>query len=81
MRSDLVVPTIIWVFLIVCLITCLIVTNIENNNSDKIYNNSVCIECGGHYEYQQTVGNGGQLYIYICEKCDNLIKTSKYYGR
>lgn len=46
------------------------------------YNNGICPHCGGHYVYQQAVGHYSSTdYIYICDQCGDLIKSSIYYGK
>lgn len=39
------------------------------------YNNGVCLECGGHYEFCN--GSRGWLY-YECDNCDNVISKLDY---
>lgn len=38
--------------------------------SENEYNNGVCLECGGHYEFSN--GSRGWLY-YECDNCGNVI--------
>lgn len=46
------------------------------------YNNGTCLHCGGHYIYQQAVGNQYfTSYIYICDGCGKMIKTGHYVGK
>ncbi len=55
---------------------------LEKKHDEKIYNNGVCTECGGHYEYSQLVRNGTastKSYIYRCDKCHKIIELSSYY--
>jgi len=53
---------------------------LENYKSDVAkYNNGICSECGGNYEYKQAVGtNSDTGYIYICDNCKNLIQLDNY---
>ena len=44
----------------------------------KIYNNGVCTECGGHYEYEQTICDGHK-YVYRCDECHKMIKLENYF--
>ena len=50
--------------------------NIKNN-----YNDGVCIECGGNYEFFQAIGRGNKTYyLYKCKDCDYIIESKQYLG-
>ena len=44
------------------------------------YNDGICKECGGHYEYVESVGHKHNTsYIYKCDKCGHRIETYELY--
>ena len=44
------------------------------------YNDGICKECGGHYEYVESVGHKHSTsYIYKCDKCGHRIETYELY--
>lgn len=44
------------------------------------YNDGICSECGGSYQYKQAIGtNSNTGYIYICDNCKNLIQLYNYF--
>lgn len=51
---------------------------LAKKHDEKIYNNGVCTECGGHYEYEQAIRNGN-TYIYRCDECHKMIKLGTYF--
>ncbi len=55
---------------------CIGLRSLEKKSDEKIYNNGICTECGGHYEYEQAVGHREDTtYIYKCNKCDKRIEV------
>ena len=61
---------------------CIGLRSLEKKSDEKIYNNGICTECGGHYEYEQAVGHREDTtYIYKCNKCDNRIEVHYIMGR
>lgn len=47
------------------------------------YNNGICSQCGGHYDFIQAVGNRYPIftkYIYKCDNCGNMIETYELYS-
>ena len=62
-------------------ILLVIIWVINSCTSTNAYNNGICTKCGGHYVYQQAVGHRYTTdYIYICDKCGDMI-TINYYAR
>lgn len=41
------------------------------------YNNGICRDCGGRYEYTQALDYGE--YLYICNGCNNAVELNKIY--
>lgn len=67
---------------IVIVIAILIVLFIVESciGADK-YNNGICKLCGGNYVFQNAVGHRWSTdYVYVCDKCGNLIEVSTYYN-
>lgn len=55
---------------------------IQGNSGIADYNGGTCKVCGGHYEYQQTIGHAYTTeYIYICNSCGNMVRTGTYLGK
>ena len=70
-----------WQFVVLLLILCFVLLFIQSCSSSNNYNNGVCRVCGGHYEFQNTVGHAYTTnYVYKCDKCGNLIETNSYYN-
>ena len=47
--------------------------------ADK-YNNGICKLCGGNYVFKNAVGHRWSTnYVYVCDKCANMIEISTYY--
>jgi DNA-directed RNA polymerase subunit RPC12/RpoP len=64
----------------VCLGTVFIELN-EVKTADEEYNNSICTECGGHFEFS----GGSQYkshheYYYTCDNCGHTIITNHVMG-
>ena len=48
-------------------------------SADK-YNNGVCQNCGGRYVFRQAVGHYYMTeYMYVCDKCGNMIQIDNFY--
>lgn len=44
-----------------------------------IWNDGVCLNCGGNYEYIEAVGHGRSTgYIYQCDTCGDVIELGCY---
>lgn len=42
----------------------------------KTWNNGICSECGGHYEYTETIPHSSYIqFKYECETCQHTIIT------
>lgn len=42
----------------------------------SIWNNGICSECGGHYEYIDTIPHSSYIqFKYECNKCNHTITT------
>lgn len=66
----------------ICVIILIILWMIGSINSSYIYNNGVCRECGGAYEFQNVIGRYTETYyVYKCDQCDNIIESSNYYRK
>jgi hypothetical protein len=52
-----------------------LIKTVEHHANETIYNNGVCTNCGGHYEfvsasrYKQTT-----YYYYQCDNCEKIIE-------
>lgn len=48
--------------------------------SSNTYNNGICPRCGGTFVFKETVGHRYSTnYIYVCNKCGNLIESTLYF--
>lgn len=66
-----------WGFLGIVLVILFIVYIICGISDSNTYNHGTCPYCGGTYVYQQAVGHRYYTeYIYICDKCGDLIEVS-----
>lgn len=64
------------VIILVIVGICYGLRSLEKKSDEKIYNNGICTECGGHYEYEQAVGHREDTtYIYKCNKCNKRIEV------
>ena len=64
----------------ICVIILIVAYFINNAVGANEYNNSICTNCGGTYEFKQAVGhNYGTTYMYICDKCCRVIEIPNYY--
>ena len=53
--------------------------HIEHNNMDALYNNGTCLKCGGNYNFFTVVADKSALYyVYMCDNCNNIVKTNDY---
>ena len=65
--------------LILCVAAVFMICNIIYSQSEKDWNNGICSECGGHFQYQQAIGQMYfTRYIYLCDGCGRMVKLSKY---
>ena len=67
-------------WLIVIIILLLLINFFYSIYSNDVYNDGVCLNCGGQYIYQQAIGHQYTTdYIYVCNKCGHLITVNKHY--
>jgi len=60
----------------------LLLSLIQGCSSSTAYNNGICPYCGGAYQFKETVGHRYSThYIYVCDKCGNLIESSTYFNK
>ena len=51
----------------------------NEKKDEREYNGGICTECGGRYIYEQAVAHRMDTdYIYICDKCGNMIELDSY---
>jgi len=43
--------------------------------SKTIYNNGICMECGGHYHIVGTPTKNYHFYVYECNQCGDSFRT------
>lgn len=78
-RDKIIICSLVAVVLILILFA-IFTTKIETSNSNNLYNNGICQECGGNYEFLQVVGHyASTCYVYKCNNCQNLIETNTYF--
>lgn len=41
----------------------------------ELYNNGVCVECGGEYRFSGAAGRTSKSYYYTCTTCDHTIRV------
>ncbi len=75
-----------WIWISVILLICCVfifgIFVLHDNEGIAEYNGGVCKVCGGHYVYEQTIGHAYTTeYIYICDRCGNMIHAGRYLGR
>ena len=59
----------------------LLLSLIQGCSSSTAYNNGTCPYCGEAYQFKETVGHRYSThYIYVCNKCGNLIESSTYFN-
>lgn len=69
-------------FLVIAIILTIIVFLVQSCESSNIYNNGICPYCGGNFVFKETVGHRYSThYIYVCDKCGNLIESSTYFNK
>lgn len=67
-------------FISILIIIIIIFWFLESIVGANTYNNGICKNCGGHYEFQNAVGHHAVTdYVYKCDKCGNLIEINTYY--
>lgn len=65
----------------ILIVILLFLTIVRSCSSSAAYNNGICPYCGGTYQFKETVGHRYSThYIYICDKCGNLIESSTYFN-
>ena len=71
----------ILLILILIVIVCYCVYSVNDYNIKNNYNDGVCIECGGDYEFFQAIGHyKTPYYLYKCKDCDYIIESEQYFG-
>ena len=65
------------IILIIVIIIFLFVRKIIGAN---IYNNGICTNCSGSYQFVQAIGHQASTdYMYKCNKCGQAIEVPNYY--
>lgn len=68
--------------LIVVILAALLLIGIakyQRDGDEAKYNGGICTKCGGHYIYEQAVAHAYDTdYIYICDKCGDMIELESY---
>lgn len=68
------------IVILILIAILLVIVFIEGCCSTVSYNSGKCSLCGGTYKFKETVGHRyGTNYIYICDKCGNLIESTLYF--
>jgi DNA-directed RNA polymerase subunit RPC12/RpoP len=49
----------------------------ERDKEVKTYNNGICTECGGDYQFTGASGHATKKYYYTCDKCGHTIEMSE----
>lgn len=78
---EAVLETVAPILLILILVFFLACISVKcDRKEDKLkYNDGICTECGGHYIYEQAVSHMYDTdYIYICDKCGDMIELDSY---
>lgn len=70
--------TVLAIILCVALLVGLMFVLYEGNVAT--YNNGVCENCGGHYEYHDCGSGRAVRYIYKCDTCGHLIETTMLFN-
>ena len=69
----------IFIGLLISMFLVLVVGALAEKKIDKKrYNNGICQNCGGHYEFLQIVGrknSNNDTYVYKCNKCGKIIEV------
>lgn len=69
-------------FLGILIVLIIIVFLVQSCVSSNAYNNGICPRCGGNYVFKETVGHRYSTnYIYVCDKCGNLIESTTYFKK
>ena len=73
------VPIIFGVCIIAAIVGVVVWYEADKNAAIERYNNGICRDCGGEYEYDQAVGHYySTTYIYKCDKCGNIVELKDY---
>lgn len=66
-------------FLIILIVILFVVQSCVSSNA---YNNGICPQCVGNYIFKETVGHRYSThYIYVCDKCGDLIESTTYFKK
>lgn len=66
----------VWIWFLFCIL--IVVNSYFDKYKVKQYNDGICLECGGEYEYFSVVSHlNNTRYIYKCNKCNNVVELSK----
>ena len=68
----------IFIGLLIAMFLLLVVGTLAEKKIDKKrYNDGICQNCGGQYEFLQIVGrkNSNDTYVYKCNKCGKIIEV------
>ena len=67
------------IFLIFVFSLALFCSHIDRNHMDSLYNNGICLKCGGNYNFFTVVGHNSALYyVYMCDNCKNIVEMKDY---
>lgn len=67
-------------FIIIFVLVTIFVILLETDIIPDEYNNGICLECGGNYEFLTIIGHQhSNDYIYKCDKCGNIIEEPSYH--
>lgn len=68
----------ILLFIILAILLAIGFTRCQRDGDEAKYNGGTC-KCGGNYVYQQAIGHANDTdYIYICDKCGDMIELDSY---
>lgn len=67
-------------FIAILIVAIIVLWIIESCVGASKYNGGICKLCGGNYVFQNAVGHRYETnYVYICDKCGNMIEVNTYY--
>ena len=49
----------------------------ERNKEIKTFNEGICTECGGRYQFAGASGHTTKTYYYTCDECGHTIEMSE----
>jgi DNA-directed RNA polymerase subunit RPC12/RpoP len=71
------------IILIVLLVIGILVSEWASYESANEWNDGTCSNCGGSWEYQQTITRGKYSevthYMYKCDTCGRIVELTNYY--